>query len=158
MSDDSTGTIAQQIAALTAALALPLPAETRRRIAQDLRALEAQQASGTSGTVNVTGTLHGNAVGVNYGTVQTIAGGAAVARPAAAPGGPTAEEVADQRALLAAHRQTLAIYLRQRAQFGSAYAPPAVEGGIREARAGIRRCVAALRGWGEAVADHPDDE
>lgn len=62
-----------------------------------------------------------------------------------------------QQDLLATHRRTLAHLLKQQAALGSAYAPPGIAHGIDEARAGIARCKTALRGWGVAVADHPDD-
>jgi len=48
--------------------------------------------------------------------------------------------------------------LKRLAQIGSANASPEVFHGIREAREGIRRCKAALRGWGAAVTDLPDDQ
>jgi NACHT domain len=62
-----------------------------------------------------------------------------------------------QRQRLAAHRATLAHYLFQRAQLGTAHEPPGVANGIAEARAGIAHCKAILRGWGVEVAEHPDD-
>ncbi|MBK9942479.1 MAG: hypothetical protein IPP13_12780 [Kouleothrix sp.] len=156
MPEDPT-TLAAQIAALEAALQLPgLPAETQRQLREQLRALQAPSA--IQGHVANGGDLHGNAVGVNYGTVQAFFG--APPGPAAAAGAPAAtpQAIDDQRALLAAHRRTLAVYLRQLATLGSAYAPPSVPNGMREARAGIRQAKAALRGWGVAVEDLPDDE
>lgn len=156
----------QQIAALEDALKLPLPEATRAQIEQDVRMLRARRSAQLTepagaqivGTTNVSGTLHGNAVGVNLGTVQTFLG----ASPPAAAGqsSPTVsrEQIDDQRELLAAHRRTLAIYLKQQAQLGSAFAPPGVANGIHEARAAIRRVKATLRGWGVAVDDYPDDE
>jgi hypothetical protein len=68
-----------------------------------------------------------------------------------------ANDIADQQDLLATHRRTLAVLLRQRATFGAAYTPPAVEAGIAEARAAIADAKRALRGWGVAVDDLPDD-
>lgn len=71
---------------------------------------------------------------------------------------PDAETIAAQKELLAAHRRTLAHLLRQAAQHGGvAFAPPAMANGIAEARAGIQRSKDALRGWGVAVEDRPDD-
>jgi hypothetical protein len=63
-----------------------------------------------------------------------------------------------QRELFDAHRRTLGIYLKRLAQLGSANAAPEAFHGIREAREGIQRCKAALRGWGVAVMDLPDDQ
>src|SRR5262249_44740226 len=148
---------ARRIAEIEAGLEQPLPAITRQLLEQELEQLRARvaPASPTSphGTTNVSGTLHGNAVGVNYGTVQTYLG--ASPAPGDQPSaGVSQEEIDDQRALLAAHRRTLAIYLKQQAQLGSAYAPPGVEHGIREARDAIRRIKAVVRGWGLAVDDH----
>ncbi len=71
---------------------------------------------------------------------------------------PTQEELQAQQELLAAHRRTLAVYLKQRALHGEAFVPPAVEHGMRESRQQIRAIKARLRTWGEPVADHPDDE
>lgn len=70
---------------------------------------------------------------------------------------PSQDDIADQQAILLAHRQTLAHYLKQRAQTGDAYLPPAAMHGIRTARADIQRVKATLRSWGEEVEDHPDD-
>lgn len=70
---------------------------------------------------------------------------------------PTQEDIARQQQLLSAHRATLAHYTQQWATLGSAYAPPGVAAGITEARAGILQCKAALRSWGIAVEDLPDD-
>jgi hypothetical protein len=71
---------------------------------------------------------------------------------------PEQTDINNRHALLAEYRKTLAHYLRQRAALGSAYAPPGVTHGIDEARAGIRACKAALRGWDVAIEDLPDDE
>jgi hypothetical protein len=158
----SSDELARQVAALEEALKLPLPDASRRQLEQQLSELRAQQAAtptaGIHGTVNVPGTLHGSAIGVNLGTVQSYYGtapGAVGAQPAASV---SQEEINDQRELLDAHRRTLAVYLKQRAQLSSAYTPPNVEHGIREARAAIRRIKATLQGWGAPAADHPDDE
>jgi hypothetical protein len=71
---------------------------------------------------------------------------------------PSQEDVANQQELLAVYRRTLAQLLRQQAQIGELYAPPAINYGIDEARANIRRIKATLREWGVPVEDHPDDE
>ena len=68
------------------------------------------------------------------------------------------EEHASQVVLLEAHRATLKILLRQRALHGAAHVPPAVEHGIREARAEIRRIKVALLAAGAAAADDADDD
>ena len=150
----------QQIAQLEQALKLPLPEATRTQIQQDLARLRAEQAAaggGIHGTADVSGTLYGSAVGVNLGTVQNYYGATPPAAPGERPAGVTQEQIDDQYDLLRSHRGTLAIYLKQQAQLGSAYAPPGVANGIREARAAIRRVKATLREWGQAVDDHPDD-
>jgi hypothetical protein len=148
----------QQIAALEQALALPLPDTTRAQLEQDLRALHAQRSKPASiqGSASVGGTLYGNVIGVNLGTAQTYFN---TSPPAAGqqPAAVSPEAIDDQRGLLVSHRRTLAIYLKQLAQHGSANAPPSIEHGIREARAAIHHAKAALRGWGLAVDDHPDD-
>lgn len=70
---------------------------------------------------------------------------------------PSSDEIQSLRDRLQIYRGNLATYLRQLAIHGTAYAPPMVVNGIREARDEIARIKAALRGWGEAVEDHPDD-
>src|SRR5262245_12774749 len=70
----------------------------------------------------------------------------------------TQEEIDEQQRLLATHRGTLAILLRQRAQHTSAHVPPVTEHGIHEAREGIKRIKQTLREWGVPVEEHPDDE
>ncbi|MEI7645505.1 MAG: SUMF1/EgtB/PvdO family nonheme iron enzyme, partial [Chloroflexales bacterium] len=70
---------------------------------------------------------------------------------------PSPNEIDHQHRRMEAHRATLAHYLDQVSILGSAYTPPGVGAGIREARAGIAQCKAALHGWGVAVDDHPDD-
>jgi hypothetical protein len=70
---------------------------------------------------------------------------------------PNQDDIAAQEALLAAHRQTLAVLLVQQAKMGAAYAPPALANGMAEARAAIARIKAALRRWGAVVEDLPDD-
>jgi hypothetical protein len=68
------------------------------------------------------------------------------------------DEIEDLRQLLAAHRQTLAILLKQVAKQGEAHAQPAQISGIAEARAQIGRLKQALRAEGLEVADAPNDE
>lgn len=70
---------------------------------------------------------------------------------------PTQDDIDNQWQRLAAHRATLAHYLRQRAQLGTAHEPPGVANGIAEACAAIQGVKVTLRGWGQAVEDHPDD-
>jgi hypothetical protein len=67
------------------------------------------------------------------------------------------DTIDQQRKLLRIQRQTLATYLQQHAAMGSAYAPPVIDHGIREARAAIKQIKATLRESGVAVEDHPDD-
>jgi hypothetical protein len=67
------------------------------------------------------------------------------------------EDIANQQALLAAHRQTLDLLLMQQAQLGVAYAPPAVTNGIRAARNAIAQLKRTLRDWGVNVQDLPND-
>jgi hypothetical protein len=71
---------------------------------------------------------------------------------------PDQDQIAQQQRLLEVYRQTLAHYLGQFAMLGSAYAPPAITHGIREAREEIRHVKAALRGWGVPIEDLPDDQ
>jgi hypothetical protein len=68
------------------------------------------------------------------------------------------EEIAEQQQLLAAHRRTLAIYLKQQAEIGQAYSPPALINGIEYARSNIRRIRATLSAAGVTVSEDPDDE
>jgi hypothetical protein len=156
---DTPDALAQQIAALEAALQLPLPEESRQQLIDNLQALRKQQAppAAIQGTTDVSGTLHGTAIGVNLGTVQTIFSSSPAAAGASASD-VSQEAIDDQQELLAAHRRTLAVYLKQLATLGAAYAPPGVASGIREAREGIRRAKASLRAWGVDVADMPDDQ
>jgi hypothetical protein len=67
------------------------------------------------------------------------------------------EETMRLQELLAAHRDTLAILLRQVAIHTEAYAPPAQLSGMADARAQIARLKAALRAAGVAVDDRPGD-
>jgi hypothetical protein len=70
---------------------------------------------------------------------------------------PDQDDIAAQQALLQVHRQTLDVLLRQQAQFGEAYAPPAIVNGIRIARASIAQVKQSLRDWGAPVEDLPND-
>ena len=54
-------------------------------------------------------------------------------------------------------RARLGDLLIQQAKLGSAWAPPAVSGGIREAREAIQRIKQILGDHGVTVAEHPDD-
>ncbi len=63
-----------------------------------------------------------------------------------------------QMELLRVQRSRLSDLLLQEAMQGAAWAPPAVSGGIREARAAIKKIKSTLRGWGVVVDNHPDDE
>ena len=109
------------------------------------------------GTTEVSGTVHGAAVGVNLGTIVYSSNSAAPTPAEAQMGAATAEQLAAQHERLAIHRATLATLLNQQGTFGSAYTPPVVVTGIREAREAIRRIKATLRSWGAAVNDGPDD-
>jgi len=71
---------------------------------------------------------------------------------------PNPEDIASQLELLAAHRFTLAEYLKQQALLGVAYAPPGIANGIRASRSAIRQTKATLREWGAECEDLPDDE
>lgn len=68
------------------------------------------------------------------------------------------EDIHGQQLLLKAHRQTLEILLRQRALHTTAFVPPSIEHGIREAREQIHIIKQTLRNWEISVADHPSDE
>ena len=68
------------------------------------------------------------------------------------------DEIAEQQQLLATYRRTLAIYLRQQAQIGQAYSPPALINGIDETREQIKRIKEALKATGIVVPEDPDDE
>jgi hypothetical protein len=71
---------------------------------------------------------------------------------------PNQDEIASQQALLSAHRRTLGVLLEQQAGLGADYAPPGIANAITEARAAIARTKRALREWGVAVEDMPNDE
>ena len=70
---------------------------------------------------------------------------------------PSSEDIAHQQKLLDINRRNLAHYLGQQAALGSAYAPPGVANGIREARNEVRRIKRILRDWNVCVEYHPDD-
>src|SRR5258707_8834287 len=70
---------------------------------------------------------------------------------------PNQDDIAAQQALLQVHRQTLDILLKQQAQLGEAYAPPAVVNGIRNARDTIAQIKQSLRDWGAPAEDLPND-
>jgi hypothetical protein len=70
---------------------------------------------------------------------------------------PTQEDIQDQLELLATHRRTLRVYLRQQANLGASYAPPGIVSGIEETRRAIAKVKSNLRSWGVKVGDHPDD-
>jgi hypothetical protein len=66
---------------------------------------------------------------------------------------PMTDDITSLQEQLAAHRRTLAVYLRQLANLGVEHAPPSVHNGIVEARREIARLKAALRDAGVAVVD-----
>jgi hypothetical protein len=70
---------------------------------------------------------------------------------------PDNDEIHNQQKLLKTYRQTLAIYLEQQAKLGTAYLPPGIVHGIREARDGIERIKCIFRAWNILVEDLPDD-
>jgi hypothetical protein len=67
------------------------------------------------------------------------------------------ETINAQLELLAAHRRTLAVYLRQQAQLG-VLAPPGVFNGIAEAQSAIRHIKEQLRADGVPIEDEPNDD
>jgi hypothetical protein len=71
---------------------------------------------------------------------------------------PNQEDIAHQQELLAAHRRTLAQYLKQQALISELFTPPAIAHGIDEARANIGRVKGTLQAWGVPIEDLPDDE
>jgi hypothetical protein len=70
---------------------------------------------------------------------------------------PNQDDISAQQALLQVHRQTLDILLRQQAQFGEAYAPPALVNGIRGARDSIAQIKQSLHDLGAPAEDLPND-
>ncbi len=171
--------IPSQIAELEASLAQTLPEAARRLVEHHLAALRQQRTAlldlsntqtgdvsvgnvagrdVSKGSVEVSGAVHGAAVGVNQGTIMITS---YLPTPASAPGHVppvSTEQIAAQRERLTSHRSTLATLLTQRAIIGSANVRPEVIHGINKARAGIATCKANLRGWGVVVKDGPDDK
>lgn len=71
---------------------------------------------------------------------------------------PSAKDIADQQERLLQYRSNVQLFLRQIAVHGGwVYTPPGIINSLAENRTAIARCKAALRGWGVAVEDHPDD-
>jgi hypothetical protein len=70
---------------------------------------------------------------------------------------PDQGDIAAQQELLQMHRQTLDVLLKQQAQFGEAYAPPALVNGIGSARASIAQIKQSLHDWGVPAEDLPND-
>jgi hypothetical protein len=70
----------------------------------------------------------------------------------------SSDDIEHQQSLLRIHRRNLGHYLRQQAQWGEALVPAAIVNSIDEERDEIRRIKEMLRGWGIAIADHPNDE
>jgi tetratricopeptide (TPR) repeat protein len=68
------------------------------------------------------------------------------------------EDIRELQRLLATHRQTLAILLKQHALHTSAYVPSSIVHGIDEAQENIRRIKQALRKAGVSVEDYSIDE
>lgn len=71
---------------------------------------------------------------------------------------PSQEDIENQRRLLATHRATLRLLLNQQARFGFAYLPQHIWHALRETRAEIARCKAALREYGAGVEDLPAED
>jgi len=67
------------------------------------------------------------------------------------------ETIDEQQQLLATHRRTLAVYLRQQAELG-VLAPPGVANGIAVAQSAIRSIKEQLRADGVTVEDQPNDD
>ncbi len=68
------------------------------------------------------------------------------------------EEIQNLRERLTIHRRNLATLLIQEAKCSSDYVPLALINNIKDQRNHIQRIKQILRGWNEAVNDHPDDE
>jgi nucleoside phosphorylase len=127
---------------------------THRAGVQPVRSDSTSATAGTSIAGDV-GTLQ--QINVSGGSIGSIVGSQTVygaSQPAASA---SQEAIEQQRTQLDLHRRTLSSYLLRLARLGSAYAPPEIDHGIREAREGIWRCKSTLRGWGVTVTDHPDD-
>jgi hypothetical protein len=71
---------------------------------------------------------------------------------------PSEEEIKAQQELLFAHRRTLFVLLKQRAQIAASYVPPAVATGIEDTRDQIRRIKQNLRAMGIPIDDQQNDE
>lgn len=71
---------------------------------------------------------------------------------------PSQNDIQYQQQLLQQHRVTLRHFLKQRGALGQNFEPPGVAAGIADARRGIAHCKAALRGWGIAAEDLPEDK
>ncbi|KPV49715.1 hypothetical protein SE17_31040 [Kouleothrix aurantiaca] len=149
----------KKIAEFEATLSQPLPEVVLDSLRTKIAELREERArlthAGVQNTVNNSGTIHGSVMGANYGTTNNNYYGTAPSTPARPP--TREEEIAEQQELLARHRSTLSAHLRRLAIVGSAFAPPEVFFGIREARGGIARARAALEGYGVAIEAHPDD-
>ena len=149
----------RQIAELEETLHLPLRESALQLVRKQLAELQQERArltltGGVQNTVNNSGTIHGSVTGANYGTVQNFFGGT---QPTPTRPPTREEEIAEQQERLARHRGTLSALLRRLAIVGSAFAPPEVIFGIREARGGIARARVALDGYGVSTEAHPDD-
>lgn len=70
---------------------------------------------------------------------------------------PDQDDIAAQQTLLQMHRQTLDVLLKQQAQLGESYAPPAIVNGIRSARDSVAQIKQSLRDWGAPAEDLPND-
>ncbi|WP_172450796.1 VWA domain-containing protein [Candidatus Chloroploca asiatica] len=71
---------------------------------------------------------------------------------------PSQEDIEIQQERLQLYRRTLAHYLRQQAELGSAYIPPGITNGILDARRNIHQIKNTLRSWNIILDDHPDDD
>src|SRR4051812_18756080 len=70
---------------------------------------------------------------------------------------PDQDDITAQQTLLQMHRQTLNVLLKQQAQLGESYAPPAIINGIRSVRTSIAQVKQVLRDWGAPAEDLPND-
>src|SRR5215212_2151394 len=70
---------------------------------------------------------------------------------------PDQDTITNQLELLHTHRRTLHQLLKQEAQIGEAFIPPALANGIADARDEIARLKADLRRWDVRVEDEPAD-
>jgi hypothetical protein len=71
---------------------------------------------------------------------------------------PSPADIDVQRELLATHRRTLALYLKQQAIHGVENTPPGVQHGINQARSEIKRIKMILRSWNVVIDDEPNDD